>query len=71
MKLLKTFEENIKKLNEVRENMMAECLVEKPPVQCSDCPYMWQGACLINILGELIWDARNYKNEIIKENING
>lgn len=57
MKFLKTFEENIKKLNEVRENMMAECLVEQPPVPCSDCPYMWQGACLINYLGEYIKDV--------------
>ena len=68
MKLLKTFDENISKLITVRENMMADCLVENPPIKCADCPYMWQGACLINILGELIWDAQYYKNEVIKEN---
>ena len=50
--------------------MMTECLVEKPPVPCSDCPYMWHGACLINILGDIIYDAQYYKNEIIEENKN-
>jgi hypothetical protein len=70
MKLLKTFEENIQKLNEVRENIYSECMVEHPPVPCDDCPYMWQGACLMNILGDIIYDAQYYKNEVIEETTN-
>lgn len=68
MKLLKTFEENITKLNEVRENIMSECLVENPPVKCDDCPYMWQGYCLINYLGDIIYESKYFKNEVIEEN---
>jgi hypothetical protein len=71
MKLLKTLDENIQKLNEVRDNIISECVVENPPVKCDDCPYMWQGACLMNILGDIIFDTEYYKNYVIEETTNG